>query len=118
MPKYNFFPPLDFLAYLKSIHVAYTPGRARTEVCRQLIKHFEDPQTVKRFPKLKASYQILGYDSPSTVHLELVNGKKHRFLAERFSMKEMQLMFDNDQFSAHLERMKKQSLETAPEDDD
>eukprot|EP00920_Eleutheroschizon_duboscqi_P015076 GHVT01034910.1.p1 GENE.GHVT01034910.1~~GHVT01034910.1.p1 ORF type:complete len:109 (-),score=1.64 GHVT01034910.1:2262-2588(-) len=60
MPKYNFFPPLDFLAYLKSIHVAYTPGRARTEVCRQLIKHFEDPQTVKRFPKLKASYQILG----------------------------------------------------------
>ena len=30
--KYNLFPRLDFLSYLSKIHVAYHPGRPKTEV--------------------------------------------------------------------------------------
>eukprot|EP00435_Cladocopium_sp_Y103_P016439 s3642_g4.t1 len=58
--KYNLFPPLDFLAYLKRIHVAYHPGRERTEVARKLIMHMTSERTKKRWPKLEASFELLG----------------------------------------------------------
>ncbi|EPR58729.1 hypothetical protein TGGT1_216910 [Toxoplasma gondii GT1] len=118
MPKYDLFKPLDFLACVKSVHVAYHPGRPRSEVCRQLIHHMKSDSVRKRFPSLQASYQLLGYNAPSTIKIELINGKKHEFQAEHFSLREMQMRFDTDQFEAYLEYMKSQSVEAKPGDDD
>ncbi|CAE8637367.1 unnamed protein product [Polarella glacialis] len=88
--KYNLFPRLDFLAYLKRIHVAYHPGRERTEVARRLIMHMTSESAMRKFPNLKSSWELLGYDAPATVDVELVDGKKKRFLAEHYSQREMQ----------------------------
>ncbi|CAK9077394.1 unnamed protein product [Durusdinium trenchii] len=106
--KYTLFPPLDFLAYLKRIHVAYHPGRARTEVARK---------TKKRFPNLEASFELLGYDAPATIDVEMVDGRKKRLLAEHYSTKEMQDIVDTWQFECHLEHMKENNLEKKDEDE-
>lgn len=115
--KYNLFPPLDFLAYLKRIHVAYHPGRERTEVARKLIMHMTSERTKKRWPKLEASFELLGYDAPATIDVEMLDGRKNRFLAEHYSTREMQDIIDTWQFEAHLEHMKEHSLEQKDEDD-
>merc|ERR1712137_1326949 len=65
--KYNLFPRLDFLAYLKRIHVAYHPGRERTEVARNLIMHMTSEPSKKKFPQLQATWELLGYDAPATI---------------------------------------------------
>merc|ERR1712066_403269 len=96
--KYNLFPRLDFLAYLKSIHVAYHPGRERTEVARRLIMHMTSESSQRKFPQLKASWELLGYDAPATIDIEFVNGKQKRFLAEHYSQREMQDLVDAWQF--------------------
>ncbi|PFH33560.1 hypothetical protein BESB_077770 [Besnoitia besnoiti] len=118
MPKYDLFKPLDFLTCVKSIHVAYHPGRARSEVCRQLIHYMKSEPVKKKFPTLQSSFQLLGYNSPSIIKIELVNGKKHEFEAEHFSLREMQMRFDKDQYEAYLELMKTQSIEAKPGEDD
>ncbi|CBZ55515.1 conserved hypothetical protein [Neospora caninum Liverpool] len=118
MPKYDLFKPLDFLACVKNVHVAYHPGRPRSEVCRQLIHLMKSESVKKKFPTLQASYQLLGYNAPSIIKIELINGKKHEFHAEHFSLREMQMRFDKDQFEAYLEYMKSQSVEAKPGDDD
>eukprot|EP00933_Yihiella_yeosuensis_P068300 TRINITY_DN7378_c0_g1_i6.p1 TRINITY_DN7378_c0_g1~~TRINITY_DN7378_c0_g1_i6.p1 ORF type:complete len:147 (-),score=23.19 TRINITY_DN7378_c0_g1_i6:68-508(-) len=115
--KYTLFPRLDFLAYLKRIHVAYHPGRERTEVARRLIMHMTSESTQKKFPNVKASWELLGYDAPATIDVELVDGRKKRFLAEHYSQREMQDIIDVWQFENHLEYMKAHSLEK-PDDDD
>eukprot|EP00440_Ansanella_granifera_P068082 gb/GFBE01073857.1/.p1 GENE.gb/GFBE01073857.1/~~gb/GFBE01073857.1/.p1 ORF type:complete len:117 (+),score=37.14 gb/GFBE01073857.1/:1-351(+) len=115
--KYNLFPRLDFLAYLKRIHVAYHPGRERTEVARRLIMHMTSEQSQRKFPNLKSSWELLGYDAPATIDVELVDGRKKRFLAEHFSQREMQDIIDTWQFEAHLQHMKEHSLEKAEDDD-
>mmetsp|Transcript_88335 Transcript_88335/g.205519 ORF Transcript_88335/g.205519 Transcript_88335/m.205519 type:complete len:117 (-) Transcript_88335:133-483(-) len=115
--KYNLFPRLDFLAYLKSIHVAYHPGRERTEVARRLIMQMTSESTKKKFPQLKASWELLGYNAPATIDVEFVHGKKKRFFAEHYSKQEMQDIVDSWQFEAHLQYMKEHSLENPDEED-
>eukprot|EP00928_Gymnodinium_smaydae_P087362 TRINITY_DN71632_c0_g1_i1.p1 TRINITY_DN71632_c0_g1~~TRINITY_DN71632_c0_g1_i1.p1 ORF type:complete len:204 (+),score=41.94 TRINITY_DN71632_c0_g1_i1:64-612(+) len=115
--KYTLFPRLDFLAYLKTIHVAYHPGRDRTEVARQLIMHMTSDTSKKKFPQLTATWELLGYDAPATIDVEFVDGRKKRFLAEHYSRREMQDAVDTWQFEAHLKHMKEHSLEKADEDD-
>ncbi|PHJ25066.1 hypothetical protein CSUI_001075 [Cystoisospora suis] len=118
MPKYDLFRPLDFLAYVKSVHISYHPGRPRSDVCRQLIQYVESETVKKKFPSLQSSYQLLGYNAPSTVRIELVNGKKHQFAADHFTLAEMHRRFDKDQFEAFLEHMKTQSIEARAGDDE
>ncbi|CAE7332472.1 unnamed protein product [Symbiodinium necroappetens] len=115
--KYKLFPTLDFLAYLKRIHVAYHPGRERTEVARRLILHMTAESTKKKFPNLQASWELLGYDAPAVVDVELVDGRKKRFLAEHYSRQEMQDIIDTWQYEAHLQHMKEHSLEKADDDE-
>mmetsp|Transcript_86000 Transcript_86000/g.191560 ORF Transcript_86000/g.191560 Transcript_86000/m.191560 type:complete len:142 (-) Transcript_86000:59-484(-) len=115
--KYTLFPRLDFLAYLKRIHVAYHPGRERTEVARRLIMHMTSQSSQKKFPQLQATWELLGYDAPATIDIEYINGNKKRFLAEHYSTREMQDVVDTWQFEAHLQHMKEHSIEK-PDDED
>eukprot|EP00927_Polykrikos_kofoidii_P074916 TRINITY_DN70970_c0_g1_i1.p1 TRINITY_DN70970_c0_g1~~TRINITY_DN70970_c0_g1_i1.p1 ORF type:complete len:184 (-),score=29.92 TRINITY_DN70970_c0_g1_i1:46-546(-) len=115
--KYNLFPRVDFLAYLKKIHVAYHPGRDRTEVSRRLIMHMTAAASKKKFPNLEATWELLGYDAPATIDVEFVDGRKKRFLAEHYSRHEMQNIIDVWQFEHHLQHMKEHSLEK-PDDED
>ncbi|KAF8821664.1 hypothetical protein IE077_001747 [Cardiosporidium cionae] len=111
MPKLTIFHQLDFLSYVKRLHVSYHPGRSRSDVCRQIIAHMTSPQSKKNFPRLNASFDIVGYDSPSTVELELVNGKAFKFFADGYTLKEVQRQFDKEQFDAHVAFMQNFSVE-------
>ena len=59
---------------------------------------------------------MLAYDAPATIEMEFANGKKKKFLAEHYSQREMQLVVDQWQFTAHLKHMKAHNLEV-PDDD-
>ncbi|CAD7946306.1 unnamed protein product [Amoebophrya sp. A25] len=116
--KYNLFPRLDFFAYLKRIHVSYHPGRPKTEVARRLIMRMTSEGTKKKFPQLQATWELLGYDAPSTVQVEFVNGREKRFLIEHYSRYEMQNIVDEWQYGAHMEHMRENNLEKAEDDAD
>jgi hypothetical protein len=109
--KYNLFPKLHFLDYVKRIHVSYHPGREQVETARQLILQITSDSTKRKFPKLEASWELLGYDAPAVVDIELVNGATKRFLADHYSRCEMQAIIDQWQYTAHMEHMKQHSLE-------
>uniref|UniRef100_A0A7S1ACB7 Uncharacterized protein n=1 Tax=Noctiluca scintillans TaxID=2966 RepID=A0A7S1ACB7_NOCSC len=114
--KYTLFPKLDFLAYLKKIHVSYHPGREKTEVARRLIMDMTSEANKKKYPQLQASWELLGYNAPATIDVEFQDGKKKRFLAEHYSRREMQDIVDQWQFDHHLQFMKEHSIEKPEED--
>jgi len=91
--------------------MGYHPGREHTEVARQLIMSMTSEGTKRKFPKLKATWDLLGYDAPATVSVEFVDGRKKTFMAEHYSKREMQDIVDEWQFKAHLKHMKVHSLE-------
>lgn len=115
--KYKLFPKLDFLDYVKRIHVSYHPGRERAETARQLILQMTSETTKRKHPKLEATWELLGYDSAAIVDVELINGHKKRFIADHYSRKEMQSIIDQWQYVAHMEHMKQHSLEKIAEDE-
>merc|ERR1712085_199644 len=109
--KYTLFPKLDFFQYLKKIHVSYHPGRPKTEVARRMIMHMTAESTKKKYPKLEATWELLAYDAPATIQVELADGKEKRFLCEHYSKYEMQQIIDEWQYASHLEFMKLNNLE-------
>jgi hypothetical protein len=66
---------------------------------------------------LEATWELLGYDSPAVVDIELMNGHKRRFFADHYSQREMQAIVDQWQYSAHLEHMKQHSLEKVADEE-
>ena len=71
----------------------------------------------KRYPALKSSWELLGYDSPATIDVVFQSGEKKRFLADHYSKNEMHAIRDKWQFDSHFEKMKNTSLEKPNEDD-
>jgi len=115
--KYKLFPRLDFLSYLKSIHIAYHPGRVKSEAARNLIMQVSSPLSKRKYPGLQSSWELLGYDAPSTIDVVFQNGNKKRFLADHYSKTEMHAIIDKWQFEAHMEKMKTANLEKPNEED-
>lgn len=115
--KYKLFPRVDFLAHIKKIHVSYHPGREKAEVARRLIMHMTSEPTKKKFPKLETSWEILGYDAPSTIDITFPDDRKRRFNADHFSRGEMSNIIDEWKFSAHLTHMKEHNLEKPGEEE-
>jgi hypothetical protein len=115
--KYKLFPKLEFLAYVKQIHVAYNPGRAKSEVARRLVLQVTSDKVKRKFPALQASWELLAYDAPATVDVTFSDGHSRRFLADHWSKSEMQAVIDRWQFEAHLEKMKISNIEKPGEDE-
>ena len=115
--KYKLFSKLDFLQYAKSIHVAYHPGRAKSEVARRLVLQITSEKVKKKFPTLNASWELLGYDAPATVDVTFGDGQRRRFMADHWSKAEMQSVVDRWQYEAHIEKMKMSNIEKPYEDE-
>eukprot|EP00920_Eleutheroschizon_duboscqi_P023747 GHVT01059126.1.p1 GENE.GHVT01059126.1~~GHVT01059126.1.p1 ORF type:complete len:110 (+),score=4.96 GHVT01059126.1:443-772(+) len=77
--KYRLFPSLDFLAYLKRIHVAYHAGRDKTDVAKQLILKITSEKVQQKYPQLQVSWELLSYDAPATIDAEFRDGRKYRY---------------------------------------
>ena len=115
--KYNLFPRPDFLSYVKSIHIAYHPGRDKSQVARNLIMQVSGRECKRKYPAMKSSWELLGYDSPATIDVEYMNGSRKRFLADHYSKNEMHSIIDKWQYTSHLSKMKVASVER-PNDED
>eukprot|EP00812_Abedinium_dasypus_P009870 NODE_3529_length_773_cov_315.540390.p2 GENE.NODE_3529_length_773_cov_315.540390~~NODE_3529_length_773_cov_315.540390.p2 ORF type:complete len:156 (-),score=47.48 NODE_3529_length_773_cov_315.540390:274-741(-) len=113
--KYTLFPRLDFLAYLRSIHVSYHPRREHTEVARRLIMRMTSDAIKKRHPRLKATWEHLDYEAPAAITVVLLDGRRKRFLAEHYSRREMNAIVEEWQLHENLQHMPAHDLEPPPE---
>lgn len=77
----------------------------------RMIMRMTSESTKKRFPQLEATWELLGYDAPATIQVQLLDGREKRFLAEHYSRYEMQNIVDDWQYEAHMQFMKENSLE-------
>lgn len=117
MPQWRLFPSLSLLAHVKGIHVRLHPGRAASEGCRQLASMLRSSDLQKKFPGLQSSLELLGYDAPSEVHLEFTNGKKTKLLADGYSLRELQMRLDRDQYQLYVQHIKEHPADAAADDD-
>nr|CEL69592.1 TPA: hypothetical protein BN1204_052955 [Neospora caninum Liverpool] len=97
------FPRVDFLRYLKKIHVSYCPTRPKTEIAKQLIMRVTSESVKKKFPHLQASWEMLAYDAPATVEVELLDGRRVRRIIDGYSKAEKKKIIDDWRFTANME---------------
>ncbi|EPR59984.1 hypothetical protein TGPRC2_207020 [Toxoplasma gondii TgCatPRC2] len=97
------FPRIDFLRYLKKIHVSYCPTRPKTEIAKQLIMRVTSESVKKKFPHLQASWEMLAYDAPATVEVELLDGRRVRRIIDGYSKAEKKKIVDDWRFTANME---------------
>jgi len=76
------------------------------------------PDTRKTYPKLETSYELLGYNAPAKIDIEMVTGKKFSFAAERYTLRELRLLIDEEQYKAHIDAMRAGAIDRKGEDED
>ncbi|XP_022593317.2 uncharacterized protein LOC34623693 [Cyclospora cayetanensis] len=117
MPKWELFRPLSLLAHVKAIRVRLHPGRQASEGCRQLGSMLRVGDVQKKFPGLQSSIEFLGYDAPSEIYIEFTNGKKYRLLADGYSLQELQMRLDREQYKLFVEHIKEHAADSTENDE-
>ncbi|KAK1933044.1 hypothetical protein X943_001949 [Babesia divergens] len=112
MPRYELFKRLPFFSYVERIHIRYKPGSANSETCRHLLMTLLRPETARKFPCLSYTYELLSYDDRPEIALTLSTKVSHRFYADTCSLEDIHRAFDKDQYQAHVNFIKHQSLES------
>lgn len=117
MPKWHLFPALSLLAHVKKVRVRLHPGRVASEGCRQLACMLHSSKVQQKFPGLQSRVELLGYDAPSEVHIELNNGKKFRLPGDGFSLKELHMRIDREQYQLYVKHIKEHAADATADDD-
>ncbi|KAL8428473.1 hypothetical protein ACSSS7_007200 [Eimeria intestinalis] len=117
MPKWQLFPPLPLLAHVKCLHVRLHPGRLGSEGCRELASMLRCSSVRRRFPALQSSVELLGYDAPSEVEIEFSNGKKYKLFADGYSLRELHMRLDRQQYQLFVEHIKEHPADAAADED-
>lgn len=71
----------------------------------------------QRFPAVQSSIELLGYDAPSEIHIEFTNGKKYKLLADGYTLRELQLRLDREQYQLFVEHVKEHAADAGADDD-
>ncbi|KAL8439800.1 hypothetical protein Efla_006815 [Eimeria flavescens] len=117
MPQWKLFPPLALLEHVKSLHVRLHPGRVASEGCRQLASMLRSNSMQQRYPTLQSFVELIGYDAPSEIEIEFNNGKKFKLFADGYSLRELQMRLDREQYHLHVEHLKEHAADAAADDD-
>ncbi|CRH00785.1 conserved Plasmodium protein, unknown function [Plasmodium relictum] len=111
MPKFNFFPKVNFLAYVKKIKIKYNPCSTYNDNCRKLIHHIEAKQKKDKFLNLEYTLELIDYNEEPLIEIEMQNSKVFKFNPEYYNLLEMQRVIDNDQQQLHQNFMRTNLLE-------
>ncbi|CAG9477691.1 conserved Plasmodium protein, unknown function [Plasmodium vivax] len=111
MPKFNFFPKVNFLAYIKKIKIKYNPCAAYNDNCRSLIYHIETQQKKDKFLDLEYKLELIDYNEEPLIEIEMQNSKVFKFNPENYDLPEIQRVIDEDQQQMHKNFMKVNLLE-------
>lgn len=117
MPKWQLFPSLNILAHVKGIRVRLHPGRGISEGCRELASVLCSSDVQQKFPTLQSSVELLGYDAPSEIHIEFNNGKKYKLFADGYSLKELHMRLDREQYRLYVEHIKENAADAAADEE-
>lgn len=111
MTKFNFFPKIDFLAYMKRIKIKYNPTTSFNDNCSKLIYHVENNQKKNKFVDLDYTLELIDYNEEPEVEIEMQNSKIFRFNPENYDISEMHRIIDSEQQQLHHKFMKTNLLE-------
>ncbi|KAK1442370.1 hypothetical protein BgAZ_404000 [Babesia gibsoni] len=104
MQRYSLIPPLHILGALKRIHISYSNRRLDTaDIARRLVIYSTGENLKLKFPQLHVTWEILDYDAPAAIKVELLNGEKRRYLIEGYSKPERERLVFDWQFNTKLE---------------
>ncbi|BAM40069.1 conserved hypothetical protein [Theileria orientalis strain Shintoku] len=117
MPKYNLFNKLPFLSYIDKIHVRYTPGSPYDDTCRKLLLMLLNPDTLKKFPGLNYTYELLNYHDRPEIHITMKPNVNLRFYADSNTLEDIHRQIDVYQYNAHIRYTQHRSLEGRGDDD-
>ncbi len=78
--------------------------------------HSTSEAVKKRFPKLQVTWELLAYDAPGVVRLEMVDGRQKEFSIEYHSKYEMQVAIDEWQFEHHMRFMRERNMNEVEEE--
>ncbi|EAA17984.1 hypothetical protein [Plasmodium yoelii yoelii] len=79
MPKFNFFPKVNFLAYIKRIKIKYNPCGVYNDNCRKLIHHIEAKQKKDKFLNLEYKLELIDYNEEPLIEIEMLNSKIFKY---------------------------------------
>ncbi|ETW34468.1 hypothetical protein PFAG_04923 [Plasmodium falciparum Santa Lucia] len=116
MPKFNFFPHVNFLAYIKKISIRYNPCGTYNDNCRKLIHLIENKQKKDKFLNLDYKLELIeleneNYKDEPLIEIEMQNSKVFKFNPENYDLMEIQRVIDNEQQQLHHNFMKNNLLE-------
>ncbi|CAX64364.1 hypothetical protein PFMG_00693 [Plasmodium falciparum IGH-CR14] len=111
MPKFNFFPHVNFLAYIKKISIRYNPCGTYNDNCRKLIHLIENKQKKDKFLNLDYKLELIDYKDEPLIEIEMQNSKVFKFNPENYDLMEIQRVIDNEQQQLHHNFMKNNLLE-------
>ncbi|KAI4837148.1 hypothetical protein MKS88_003618 [Plasmodium brasilianum] len=111
MPKFNFFPKVNFLAYIKRINIKYNPCGSYNDNCRTLIHHIEAEQKKDKFLNLEYKLELIDYNEEPLIEIEMQNSKVFKFNPENYNLSEIQRVIDANQQQLHQNFMKTNLLE-------
>ncbi|SCP04928.1 conserved Plasmodium protein, unknown function [Plasmodium ovale] len=111
MPKFNFFPKVNFLAYIKRIKIKYNPCASYNDNCRKLIHLIEAKQRKDKFLNLEYKLELIDYNEEPLIEIEMQNSKLFKFNPENHDLSEIQRVIDEDQHMLHQQFMKTNLLE-------
>lgn len=111
MTKFNFFPKINFLAYVKRIKIKYNPTVSYNDNCSKLIHHIEKNQKKDKFTNLDYTLELIDYNEEPLIEIEMQNSKTFRFNPENCDLSEMHRIIDSEQQQLHHKFMKMNLLE-------
>ncbi|ETW16609.1 hypothetical protein C923_04948 [Plasmodium falciparum UGT5.1] len=69
MPKFNFFPHVNFLAYIKKISIRYNPCGTYNDNCRKLIHLIENKQKKDKFLNLDYKLELIELENEKSIEI-------------------------------------------------
>ncbi|PHJ20525.1 hypothetical protein CSUI_005637 [Cystoisospora suis] len=70
---------------------------------RQLIMRVTSESTRKKFPHLRATWEMLAYDAPATIEVEFMDGRRLRRIIDGYTKAERKEIIDKWRFTASME---------------
>uniref|UniRef100_A0A0G4IEG7 Uncharacterized protein n=1 Tax=Chromera velia CCMP2878 TaxID=1169474 RepID=A0A0G4IEG7_9ALVE len=115
MFQYKLFPRLEYLAYLKKIHVSYFPGRPQTDIAKRLIMRMTSKSIKEKYPELDASWELLAYDAPASVDVVFKDGSRYRTTCEEYSRRQLEDIVDGWKMEAEFQEWPEHRMQLSEE---
>ena len=67
----------------------------------------------RRYPSMQVTWELLSYDAPGLIKLEMMDGRQQEFNCEHYSKYELQTIIDEWQYEHQIRWMREKNMNDA-----